>query len=57
MPEVLIIDDDLSQLELFGTVFRQKGFTVLIAESGEEGLKMARERHPALMLLDIAMPG
>ena len=57
MSAVLIVDDDLSQLELFGTVFRNKGFSVITAESGHEGLKMARERHPDLILLDIAMPG
>jgi len=57
MSEVLIIDDDLSQLDLFSTAFRQKEFSVLRAESGEEGITMARERQPALILLDIAMPG
>ncbi len=57
MSAVLIIDDDLSQLELFGTVFRNKGFSVITAESGQDGLKMAREHHPDLILLDIAMPG
>jgi len=52
---ILIIEDDFPILELYGYVLRQEGYEVLTAETGEDGLKVARLR-PDLILLDIMLP-
>lgn len=53
---VLVIDDDPVILELMEAVLRPEGFEVLKAKDGRHGLQMARERNPALVVLDLLMP-
>lgn len=57
MLDILIIDDDLGQLDLFSTAFKLKKFKVETAQSGEEGLQKALEKSPSLIFLDFVMPG
>lgn len=56
-PEVLVIDDQPSFLELIYTELTEAGFRVYLASGGEEGLEMLKEIQPAVILLDIVMPG
>jgi CheY-like chemotaxis protein len=53
---VLVIDDDPVILELMDAVLRPEGFEILKAKDGRHGLKIARERNPALVVLDLLMP-
>lgn len=53
---VLIVEDDPDTLELVRFILTRAGFDVLLASNGLEGLKAARESHPSLILLDMAMP-
>ena len=53
---LLIIDDSKDFLEIFSTKLKSSGFEVFTAISGEEGIKMAGEKHPDLILLDVQMP-
>jgi DNA-binding response OmpR family regulator len=57
MNKVLIIDDSPFMTQMFSLRLHHEGFETLIAGSGEEGLKIAANEHPELILLDIAMPG
>ena len=57
MLDILIIDDDIGQLDLFSTAFKLKNFEVETAQSGEEGLQKALDKSPDLILLDFVMPG
>lgn len=56
--KVLLIDDD-ADVRRIGSMSLRKlgGFDVLIASSGAEGLMMAEQTPPHLILLDIIMPG
>ena len=54
---ILIVEDDASLRELLATLLQQAGFTTLEAASGEEGLELARQGPPRLVLLDINLPG
>jgi signal transduction histidine kinase/DNA-binding response OmpR family regulator len=54
---VLAIDDDLRALELIRANLEPRGFLVLTASSGEEGLEIARTQQPGLIILDLMMPG
>lgn len=53
---VLIVDDDPSLLEMYVERIKAEGAIVLEAIDGEEAIKMAKDNHPAAILLDVMMP-
>jgi len=53
---ILLVEDDTSIRELYAMAFINAGLHVVMAENGEQGLRLALEMHPALILLDIDMP-
>jgi GAF domain-containing protein/DNA-binding response OmpR family regulator len=55
-PLVLVVDDDPTVRELVARHLQRAGFAVVTAESGKEGLRLARELRPDAMTLDIMMP-
>ena len=55
--KVLVVDDDPQALELLAKILEPLGFTVIKAASGEEGIQLASERGPDLVILDLLMPG
>ena len=55
--KVLAIDDDPVALELVSAVLDPEGYTVLRAQGGDEGVGIAFREHPALVILDLLMPG
>jgi PAS domain S-box-containing protein len=56
-PTVLVIDDDALVRDLLQRFLTKEGFRVATAERGEEGLQRARQIRPALITLDVIMPG
>jgi hypothetical protein len=56
-PRVLVVDDDATARDLLRRALTRQGFAVTSAGSGEEGLRLARELHPAAITLDVMMPG
>ncbi|MBI2760806.1 MAG: response regulator [Chloroflexi bacterium] len=54
---VLVVDDDPNARELLRRTLAKEGYGVVVAASGEEGLRRARELHPAVITLDVLMPG
>lgn len=54
---VLIVDDDDALLELEATVLREHGIHVTTARNGAEALVAMQQDPPALIVLDIQMPG
>ena len=55
--QVLLVDDNPTNLALLYEALEEQGYELLIAQSGEEALGIAAEAQPALILLDINMPG
>lgn len=53
---ILVVDDEKDLLDLIEYNLKKEGFDVLKAENGEEGIEIAREKRPDLVLLDIMMP-
>ena len=53
---VLVIDDDETVRDLMDRFLVKEGFSVITAANGIEGLKRAREAHPAAITLDVMMP-
>ena len=54
---LLVIEDEEDIIELIEYNMKKDGFAVTSVMSGEEGLKLARERQPNLVLLDLMLPG
>ena len=54
---VLIVEDNEKNMKLFRDVLQATGYTALEASSGEEAVAVAAERAPALVLMDIQLPG
>lgn len=56
LPSVLVVEDDRFLRRACEVSLRQRGFQVLTAADGEEGLRVARTLSPDLILLDLLMP-
>src|SRR3989442_9498856 len=54
---ILIVEDDEKNLKLVRDVLQFKGYQTVEASTGEDGVRLAKERHPALVLMDIQLPG
>jgi DNA-binding response OmpR family regulator len=54
--KVLIVEDDPTLAEMYGTKFKSEGFDVLHAGDGVEGLAIAKAKQPDAILLDVMMP-
>ena len=57
LPLVLVADDDHATRELISRGLQKEGFRVLAASSGEETIRLAREKRPDAISLDVLMPG
>ena len=55
--QILIVEDEADIRELLRFNLEREGFSVLEAADGNEGLKLARQHMPDLMLLDVMLPG
>lgn len=53
---ILIVEDNADNRFLYCTILRYGGYEVLEAHHGVEGVDLAREYHPDLVLMDISMP-
>lgn len=56
LPKVLVIDDDPTITETFATVIPPLGFEVMVTNSGTEGIELARQWQPDVIMLDLMMP-
>jgi two-component system, cell cycle response regulator DivK len=56
MSTVLIVEDNEKSMKLFRDVLQLEGYRTLEAETGMDGLRLARENQPELVLMDIQLP-
>jgi two-component system cell cycle response regulator DivK len=54
---VLVVEDNDKNRKLVRDVLTYRGYEVIEAENGEEGVRLAKERRPRLILMDIQLPG
>lgn len=57
MAKVLIVDDSPAQIHTLTKLVKNWGHEVLVAENGDQALKIAREEQPNVILMDVVMPG
>lgn len=57
MSRILIIEDSATEAHALNKMLVRNGFEVVVAADGEQGIRMAVEQSPDLILMDIVMPG
>src|SRR3954466_12476733 len=57
MSTILVVEDNAANLELAAFLLESAGHTVISATDAEAGVTMARTEQPALILMDIQLPG
>jgi len=55
--KVLVVDDDAKTVELVKLYLNRDGYRVITAGDGNDALRLARENHPDLIVLDLMLPG
>lgn len=53
---ILLVDDDVEIIESLKVALSAKGYEILIARDGNQGLAMAERENPSLVILDMMMP-
>jgi len=56
LPLILIVDDSPVQRKLMAAALKASGYSVVAGENGREGVELALQHQPALILMDISMP-
>jgi len=56
MKQILLVEDDPFLIDIYTTKFKESGFSVEVASSGEQALQKAKELNPDLIVLDIVLP-
>jgi two-component system, cell cycle response regulator DivK len=54
---ILIVEDNDKNLKLVRDVLQHQGYRTIEAVTGEDGVRLAKERRPDLVLMDILLPG
>ncbi len=57
MKKVLVIEDNKDNLKLISYALKRSRYEVISAETGEEGIMMAKEEEPFFIIMDINLPG
>ncbi len=57
MDTILVVEDNEKNMKLVRDVLQVKGYATLEAVTGEDGVRLAKEHLPALVLMDIQLPG
>jgi CheY-like chemotaxis protein len=54
---VLVVEDNEKNMKLFRDILQATGYSTLEATTGEEAIELARAHEPALVLMDVQLPG
>ena len=56
MANILVIDDDTSLLQMMSIMLKRAGHTTVLANDGKQGISVARDQHPDMVIVDVMMP-
>jgi two-component system cell cycle response regulator DivK len=56
MPKILLVEDNEMNRDMLSRRLLKRGYEVVIAEDGEQGVRLARSEAPALVLMDMSLP-
>jgi twitching motility two-component system response regulator PilH len=53
---ILVVDDSPTEIHIFKKILEKQGYTIVVAKDGQEGVDIAIQVHPDLILMDVVMP-
>src|SRR5262245_18017593 len=53
---ILLVDDSQIQRKIYANLLKSSGYSVVLGEDGRQGVELALQHHPDLILMDISMP-
>ena len=53
---ILVVDDSPTEIVVFKKILEKQGYQILVAKDGQEGVEMAKQELPDLILMDVVMP-
>jgi two-component system cell cycle response regulator DivK len=56
MPTILVVEDNEMNRDMLCRRLSRKGYSVLVAQDGAEGLSVARREYPDLIIMDLSLP-
>jgi two-component system, cell cycle response regulator DivK len=56
MPKILLVEDNEMNRDMLSRRLTRRGYTVVLAEDGQQGVDMARSEEPDLILMDMSLP-
>lgn len=56
MPKILLVEDNEMNRDMLSRRLQRKGYSIVMAHDGEQGLMLASSEHPDLILMDISLP-
>lgn len=56
MPKILLVEDNEMNRDMLSRRLTRRGFTLVLAEDGQQGVDMARTESPDLILMDMSLP-
>jgi CheY-like chemotaxis protein len=56
MPKLLLVEDNELNRDMLSRRLQRKGFEMVIATDGQQGVQVAQEQHPDLILMDMSLP-
>jgi CheY-like chemotaxis protein len=56
MPKILLVEDNEMNRDMLSRRLQRKGYSIVMAHDGEQGLLLASSEHPDLILMDISLP-
>ncbi len=56
MAKILLVDDSPTEVHQFREMLEKLGYEVLVADNGRDGVAMAKQEQPDIVLMDIVMP-
>lgn len=56
MPKILMVEDNAENADMLSRRLRRRGYEVVVATDGRQGVAMAQAEHPDLILMDMSLP-
>jgi two-component system response regulator (stage 0 sporulation protein F) len=56
-PRIVAIDDEAEFIEIINNYFGLRGYDITVATRGTKGIELVKEKKPAVVLMDLKMPG
>jgi twitching motility two-component system response regulator PilH len=53
---ILVVDDSPTEIHIFKKILEKQGYTIIVAKDGQEGVDMAKQTRPDIILMDVVMP-